>query len=25
MDEEKVKGFADVLVAKDTSEGLSHL
>ncbi|XP_025405084.1 solute carrier family 12 member 4 isoform X3 [Sipha flava] len=25
MDEEKVKGFADVLVAKNTSEGLSHL
>lgn len=25
MDEEKVKGFADVLVSKNTSEGLSHL
>jgi potassium/chloride transporter 4/5/6 len=25
MDEEKVKGFADVLVSNNTSEGLSHL
>jgi len=25
MDDEKVKGFADVLIAKDTSEGLCHL
>lgn len=25
MDDEKVKGFADVLVANDVTEGLSHL
>ena len=25
MDEERVKGFVDVLVAKDITEGLSHL
>lgn len=25
MEDEKVKGFADVLIAKDTTEGLSHL
>ncbi|XP_065219429.1 solute carrier family 12 member 4 isoform X3 [Planococcus citri] len=25
MEDEKVKGFADVLISKDTTEGLSHL
>lgn len=25
MEEEKVKGFAEILVAKDVSEGLSNL
>lgn len=25
MDDEKVKGFADVLIAKDPVEGISHL
>lgn len=25
MDDEKVKGFADVLISKDPIEGLSHL
>lgn len=25
IDEEKVKGFVDILVARDVTEGLSHM